>query len=72
VSAYGWGSEKTEDEREDFWKTLSECVNGFEQSETIIIMGDLNRQVGEIEVEEVIGRFCVPEVNWAGRIQRLV
>jgi hypothetical protein len=29
VSGYGPGSEKTEDEREEFWKALSEFVNRF-------------------------------------------
>jgi hypothetical protein len=47
VSAYGPGSEKTEDERDEFWETLSECVNGFEQSERIVVLGDMNARVGQ-------------------------
>jgi hypothetical protein len=27
----------------------------------------MNAQVGDVEMEEVIGKFGVPEVNWAGR-----
>jgi hypothetical protein len=30
------GSEKTEDEIEDFWETMSDCVSRFEQSEMIV------------------------------------
>jgi hypothetical protein len=36
VSANGPGSEKTENEKEDFGETMSECLIGFEQSETIV------------------------------------
>jgi hypothetical protein len=42
VSAYGPGSEKTEDEREEFLETPSECVNWFEQRVKIVILGDMN------------------------------
>jgi hypothetical protein len=34
VSAYGPGSEKTEEEINEFWEALNECSNGSEQSET--------------------------------------
>jgi hypothetical protein len=67
VSAYGPGNEEIEGKREEFWETLSECVNGFEQIERIIVLGDMNAQVGDLELEEVIGEFGVPGVNWAGR-----
>ena len=51
VSAYGPGSEKTEEEREEFWETLSECVSRFEQREKIVALGDMNARVGDVEVE---------------------
>lgn len=66
VSAYGPGSEKPEDERERFWEELSECVSGFEQSVRIVVLGDMNARVGNVEMEGVIGKFGVPGVNWAG------
>jgi exonuclease III len=67
VSVYGPRSEKTEDEREASWETLSESVNGFKQCERIVVLGDMNVRVGDLKVEEVISKFGVPVVNWAGR-----
>jgi hypothetical protein len=34
-------TEKTEDEREEFWETLSKCVNEFEQSERMAVLSDI-------------------------------
>jgi isopentenyldiphosphate isomerase len=50
-------------------------VNGFEQSERIVMLDDMNSQVGDMEVEEVIVKevfgehlvFSVPVMNWTGR-----
>jgi exonuclease III len=48
ISAYGPRSEKTDDERKEFWETLSECVNGFEYSERIVVLGDMNIRVEDV------------------------
>jgi exonuclease III len=65
VSAYGPGSEKKH-ERERFWEALSACVSGLEQSVRMMVLGDINTIVGNMEMEGVIGKFGVPGVNWAG------
>jgi hypothetical protein len=57
VSAYGPGSDNTEEEIEEFWEALSECVIVFEQSQMIVILGEMNAWIGDMEVEEVIGKF---------------
>jgi hypothetical protein len=39
----------------------------FEWKEKIVVLGDMNPRDGDVEVEEVIGEFSVPGVNWAGK-----
>jgi exonuclease III len=65
VSAYGPGSEKKEDERERFWEALSECVSGLEQSVRMVVLGDMNARVGNMEIEGVSRKSGVHGVNWA-------
>ena len=56
VAAYGRGSEISEEERDDFWEELSECLNDFRQDENIVLLY-LNARVNELEIEGVIGKF---------------
>jgi hypothetical protein len=50
---------------------LNDCINGFEQNERIVVLGDRNARDGDVEVEEVIGKFGVRELKWeGGRIVR--
>ena len=46
ISAYGPGSEKSEDEIEEFWNELSECVGSFGRNESVVVLVDLNARVG--------------------------
>ena len=46
ISAYGPGSEKSEEEIEEFWNELSECVGSFGRNESVVVLGDLNVRVG--------------------------
>jgi exonuclease III len=41
----------------------TECVREVEQSEKIVVLGDMNARVGDVEV--AIVKFGVPGVNWA-------
>jgi hypothetical protein len=34
----------------------------------MVVLGDMNARVGNMEMEGVIGKFGVPGVNWAGEI----
>ena len=66
VSAYGPGCERAEDERNEFWESLSSCVEGLSDRNFVVVLGDLNARVGEREVEGVIGKYGVPGVNESG------
>ena len=42
ISAQGPGSEKSEEEIEEFWNALSGCVGSFGRNELVVVLGDLN------------------------------
>ena len=66
VSAYGPGSERSADEREDFWTDLADCVEVVGKGCSVVVMGDLNARVGNEEVVNVVGKFGVPGRNESG------
>ena len=66
VSVYVPGMEKKEDERERFWARFSECLAGFESSERVIVLGDMNAKVGDRERDGIVGKFGVPGMNENG------
>ena len=66
ISVYGPGSERSEEEREDFWSGLDECLQGFEPEVNILLLGDLNARVGNEVVEGVVGRWGIQGVNESG------
>ena len=66
VSAYGPGSERTEEERNEFWNDLTNCVEDLSRRNCVIVLGDLNARVGDREVEGVVGKFGVPGENVSG------
>ena len=66
VSAYGPGSERTEEEAEAFWDELRVCVQGFRGNEKVVVLGDLNARVGSIAIPGIIGDFGVDGVNENG------
>ena len=37
IPAYGPGSEKSEEEIEEFWNELSECVGSFGRNESVVM-----------------------------------
>ena len=65
ISAYGPGSEKSE-EIEEFWNDLSECVGSFGRNESVVVLGDLNSRVGNEVIEGIVGRHVVPGRNESG------
>ena len=66
VSAYGPGSEKNEEVRNNFWNELTSCVEDLSRRNYVVVLGDLNARVGEREVEGVLGKFGVPGENDSG------
>ena len=66
VGAYGPGSERKKEEREEFWFDLGELVASFEEDEIVCVLGDLNARVGDSKVDGVIGDFGVPGINESG------
>ena len=66
VSAYGPGSERSEEEREEFWNELTLCVDDLSRSSYVIVLGDLNARVGNEKIEGVMEKYGVPEKNESG------
>ena len=63
ISAYGPGSEKSEEEIEEFLDEFSECVGSFGRNESVVELVDLNARVGNEVIEEVAGWHGVPGRN---------
>ena len=66
ISAYGPGSEKSEEEIEEFWNKLTECVGSFGRTESVVVLADLNARVGNEMIEGIVGRHGVPGRNESG------
>ena len=66
ISAYGPGSEKCEEDRTRFWNELSDCVRKVRGNANVVVLGDLNARVGDVEIDNVIGMHGVPGVNDSG------
>ena len=66
VSACGPGSERSEEEREHFWSSPSECIEGFGEQCNVVVLRGLNVRVGDVTVEDVVGRHGVPGRNDSG------
>ena len=64
IMAYGPGSEKSEEEIEEFWNELSEYVGSFGRNESVIVLGDSNDRVGNEVIEEMlVGMECQEEMK---------
>ena len=66
ISAYGPGSERSEDERTSFWNELNDCVRQVKERENVVVLGDLNARVGDLQIENVVGMYGVPGTNESG------
>ena len=66
ISAYGPGSEKSEEEIKEFWNKLSECVGSFGRNASVVVLGDLKARVGNEVIEGIVGRHGVPGRNESG------
>ena len=66
ISAYGLGSEKSEEEIAEFWNELSEFVGSFGRNESVVVLGDLYARVGNEVIEGIVGRHGVPGRNETG------
>ena len=67
ISAFGLGTEKSEEETEEFWSELSECVGSFSRNESVVVLGDLNARVGNEAIEGIIAQHGVPGRNERGK-----
>ena len=63
---YAPGMERTGEEREAFWEELNECFEGLGEKEVVLVLGDMNAKVGNIERAGVVGKFGVPGINANG------
>ena len=70
VSAYGPGRERDDNERDQFWNELRDCVNSFGDNVNVVVLGDLNARVGNTVIGGVVARYGVPGLNESG--ERLI
>ena len=73
ISAYGPGSERSEDERTSFWNELSECVRIVKVRENVVVLGDLNirlniRLNGEVLEEVQMFKYLGSNVTAKGDV----
>ena len=68
VSAYGPGceSERSEEERDEFWNELTRCVDGLNTRNYVVLLGDFNFRVGDGELVSVVGKYGVSGENESG------
>ena len=66
ISAYGPGSEMSEEEIEEFWNELSECVGSYGRNVLVVVLGDLNAKVENEVMEGIVGRHGMPGRNESG------
>ena len=59
VSTYGPGSQRSNEKRESFWEELNTCIRGFEASENVVVLGNLNARVGDRVLDGATGKFRV-------------
>ena len=67
IAAYGPRSEIKEEIRHEFWEELNEYLSGFEADESVVLLGNLNARVRELELQGVTWKFEVPGVNESGK-----
>ena len=59
-------SENSEEDIEEFWNELSECVGSFCRNESVVVVGDLNARVRNKVIEGIVGQHGVQERNESG------
>ena len=68
ISAYGPGSERSEEEREAFWSELAGCSEERTRDGcNVVVLGDLNARVGNEEIIGVMRKYGVPGRNVSGK-----
>ena len=66
ICAYAPVNGANEEERSVFWEKLNDCLNGFEVSTNVCLVGDLNARVGVDRGGGVVGPFGVGNRNANG------
>lgn len=70
MSVFGPGSERSEEEREQIWEVLGECVRSCERGLRVAVIGDVNARVGDLSVDGMMGPYSFPRMNKSG--ERLI
>ena len=63
ISAYGPGSERSDEEMEEFWIELSECIGSFGRNDLVVVLGDSNERVGNQKIKGIVGQPGMPGRN---------
>lgn len=66
LGVYGPTADRSEREREEFMETLQEQVEKVNQSQELILAGDLNGRTGRKDNDKTIGRFGEAVTNGSG------
>ena len=66
ILAHGPGNGRSEEEIEEFYSELSECVRSFSRNESVVVIGDLNARVENDVIEGIVGQDGVPGKNENG------
>ena len=66
IAVYAPGMERSEEERDGFWKELKGNIRVCEDRGKVVIIGDMNARVGDNEIG-VVGKFGV---SWANENER--
>ena len=46
--------------KEEFWTSVDACLDKFDRSERVFLIGDMNGKVGNVRVDGVVGQWGVP------------
>ena len=60
ISVYLPGSERSEEEIEEFWNDLSECGRSLGRNESVVVLRDLNAIVGNEMICGIVRQHGVP------------
>ena len=67
IGIWTYISEKSEEEIEEFWNELSECVLSFGRNESMVVLGDLNVIVRNEVIDGIVRWHGVSGRNERGK-----
>ncbi|MCP3688157.1 MAG: hypothetical protein GY784_07065 [Gammaproteobacteria bacterium] len=59
VCVYAPTEDRKDEVKEEFWTSVEACLDGFNKSERMFLIGDMNGKVGERKVDGMVGGWGV-------------